>query len=74
MSRVFEGGEGVVREGTEERSRERGLLVALVCGVDVSDKGGDAFEAIMLIRRRGDVKNRVVFQVGNEYLYILLKL
>lgn len=63
MSRVFEGGEGVIRDGTAERSRERGLLVALVSGVDATVKGGDAFRADMLIGRRGSSMDYLVFEV-----------
>lgn len=52
MRRVFEGGEGVIKDGTAERSRERGLLMAFISGVDVTDKGGDAFRADMLIEKK----------------------
>lgn len=44
ISRVFDAGEGEIRDGTVERSRERGLSVASVSGVDAAEDGGDALE------------------------------
>lgn len=42
IRRVFDGGEGEIRGGRVERSRERGLSVASLSGVDAAENGGDA--------------------------------
>lgn len=42
MRRVFDGGEGETKDGTVEISRERGLSVASIIGVDAAEDGGDA--------------------------------
>lgn len=43
MRRVFEGGEGLMRGGKEERSIERGVRLAFDFGLDDGEAGGEAF-------------------------------
>ena len=47
MRRVFDGGEGLIRGGIVERSRERGEVVPLDIGLDWADAGGDTFPVAM---------------------------
>ena len=49
MRRVFDGGEGLINGGMVERSKDRGGLVALDCGLDWADVGGDTLAVGMLL-------------------------
>jgi len=48
MMRVFEGGEGCVRGGRVERSRERGVGVLCVGGLAEGEVGGEVWGAGMV--------------------------
>ncbi len=41
MSRVLEGGDGLIRGGIEERSRDSGVRVPLEAGLEVCEAGGE---------------------------------
>ena len=43
MSRVFDGGDGLIRGGMEERSRVSGVPVPINEGLDAFEDGGDTF-------------------------------
>lgn len=51
IKRVFEGGDGEIRDGSAERSRERGVPVDSVSGVDAAEDGGDALGSDIPARR-----------------------
>ncbi len=42
MRRVFEGGDGWIKGGMLDRSRERDVREGFWCGVDEGDSGGEA--------------------------------
>ena len=46
---VFEGGEGIIRGGTSERSRERGVRVPFDAGLESGDDGGDWCRSVMMM-------------------------
>lgn len=48
MRSVFDGGEGVTREGRDERSRESGVLEPLEAGDEVGEVGGELCSFFML--------------------------
>ena len=48
--RVFDGGEGWMRGGTAERSREKGVSVPFETGLEDGDVGGEVFcWAVMVV-------------------------
>lgn len=50
MIRVFDGGEGWIRAGTAERSRERGVSVPFETGLEDGEAGGEVFGwAVMVV-------------------------
>ena len=48
MSRVLDGGDGLMRGGNEERSSDSGVLIPFDAGLEAIDVGGDMFPAAIL--------------------------
>lgn len=46
--RVFDGGEGWIRGGTAERSRERGVSVPFETGLEHGEVGGEVFGWVVM--------------------------
>lgn len=49
IRRVFEGGEGDMRGGTAERSRESGVRDPFDSGLDLGDVGGEWWRSVMML-------------------------
>lgn len=55
MSRVFEGGDGLIKGGIDERSRDSGVCVPLDAGLDDCEIGGEVLPFDMIATPRSSV-------------------
>ena len=50
MRRVFDGGDGLINGGIDERSRDSGVWVPLEAGLELCEIGGEVLPSDMIVR------------------------
>ena len=73
MRRVFDGGDGLIRGGIDERSRESGVCVPLEAGLEDCETGGEVLPFDMVVTLGKDYPKRCLLLFPSRQVSSLLR-